>query len=162
MTLGIDLNNRQSYIVDGSYQSNIHLTKSLNDFQTQCLVYYWNHYNFDNSSLDIVREYNFLVENHFREKHSVADYADLLNRSPKTISNLFKKLGPKTPLQYIHDRLMLEARRLLHFTDKSIKEVAYDLGFDDLQSFSRFFKKQEGRSPKEFKEISKSGNIVNS
>ena len=121
-----------------------------------------NHYDFDNSNLDIVREYNFLVEKHFRDKHSVAEYADLLNRSPKTISNLFKKLGPKTPLQYIHDRIMLEARRLLHYTDKSIKEVAYDLGFDDLQSFSRFFKKQEGKSPKEFKEVSKSGNIVNS
>lgn len=101
---------------------------------------------------DIVREFNFLVEQHFRTKHSVAEYADLLNKSPKTLSNIFSKLGSKTPLQYIQDRKMLEARRRLRYSDMQIQEVAYDIGYDDVQAFSRFFKKQEGVSPSVFKE----------
>jgi AraC-like DNA-binding protein len=105
----------------------------------------------EHTTQDIVREFNFLVELHFRSKHTVAEYADLLHKSPKTLSNVFSKIGSKTPLQYIRDRRMLEARRLLKYTDKQIKEIAYETGFDSLQTFSRFFKKCEGVSPKEFK-----------
>ena len=104
------------------------------------------------SNVDIIREYNFLVEQHFREKHSVAEYAELLFKSPKTLSNVFKKLGTKTPLQFIQDRIMLESRRLLSYTDKHISEIGYDLGFSDIQVYSRFFKKQEGSSPSDFRE----------
>ncbi len=46
---------------------------------------------------------------------------------------------------------MLEARRLLRYSDLQIQEVAYEIGYDDIQTFSRFFKKQEGVSPSEFK-----------
>lgn len=106
----------------------------------------------DRSQYDIIREFNFLVETHFREKHTVAEYAELLNRSPKTLSNIFSKIGSKTPLQYINDRKMLEARRLLKYTDKSVKAIAYGLGYEDIQTFSRFFKKQEGVAPTEFKD----------
>lgn len=105
----------------------------------------------EHQSIDIIREYNYLVEQHFKEKHTVAEYADLLHKSPKTLSNLFKKLGIKTPLQFIQDRKMLEARRLLSYTDKTVSEIGYDLGFNDVQSFSRFFKKNEGSSPADFK-----------
>lgn len=101
--------------------------------------------------LDLVREFNFLVEKHFKTHHSVAAYAELLNRSPKTLSNLFAQMGAKTPLQYIHDRKMIEARRMLHYSSDSIKEIAYELGFEDIQTFSRFFKRQEGISPSEYK-----------
>lgn len=106
----------------------------------------------DNSKVDIVREFNFLVEQNFRTIHTVAEYAALLNKAPKTLSNLFSKLADKTPLQYIHERKLLEAKRMLGFTDLSIKEIAYDLGFEEIQAFSRFFKKLEGVSPKSFKE----------
>ncbi len=101
---------------------------------------------------DIVREFNFLVEQHFKTKHTVKEYASLLFKSPKTLSNIFSKIGFKTPLQYIQDRKMLEARRLLHYSSLHIKEIAYEIGFDDIQSFSRFFKKNEGISPSEFKQ----------
>lgn len=100
---------------------------------------------------DLVREFNFLVEQHFKTKHSVIEYAELLNRSPKTISNLFSKLNRKTPLQYIQDRKMLEARRLLGHSDLSIKQISDEIGFEDSQSFSRFFKKQAGISPSEYR-----------
>ncbi len=100
----------------------------------------------------LVREFNFLVEKHFKTKQTVAEYADLLNKSPKTIANIFLKLGSKTPLQYIQERKMLEARRLLCYSNFQIKEISYQIGFGDLQAFSRFFKKYEGISPSEFKE----------
>lgn len=107
--------------------------------------------NINEHNIDIIREYNFLVEQHFREKHTVAEYAELLYKSPKTLSNLFKKLGEKSPLQFIHNRKILEAKRLLKYTDTSVSEIGYELGFSDVQSFSRFFKKNEGLSPIEFK-----------
>ncbi len=101
---------------------------------------------------DLIREFNFLVEQHFRSKHTVAEYAELLNKSPKTLSNVFSKEGFKTPIQYIHDRKVLEAKRLLHHSDLQVQEVAYQLGYDDIQSFSRFFKNQVQISPSQFKE----------
>lgn len=101
---------------------------------------------------DLVREFNFLVENHFKNKHTVAEYAELMNKSSKTISNLFSKVGSITPLQLIQERKMLEARRLLCYSNQQVQEVAYELGYEDIQTFSRFFKNQEGISPSEFKE----------
>ncbi|TRX61869.1 hypothetical protein FNH22_03580 [Fulvivirga sp. M361] len=76
----------------------------------------------DKKEVDIVRQFNFLVEQHFRSKHTVAEYSGLLNRSPKTLSNLFSKLGSKTPLQFIQDRIMLEARRLLRYSELQIQQ----------------------------------------
>jgi AraC-like DNA-binding protein len=103
------------------------------------------------SELDLVREYNFLVEKHFREHHQVSAYAEMLHKSPKTLSNLFSDTDSPSPLQVIHNRIMLEARRLLRYTDKTVQEIAYDLGFEDLQTFSRFFKRNEGISPSGYK-----------
>lgn len=100
---------------------------------------------------DLVREFNFLVEKYFKTKHSVAEYAEMLFKSPKTLSNTFNKLGQKSPLQFIHDRIMLEARRLIFYTDRDISDIAFELGFNDVQSFSRFFKKKEGVSPSEYR-----------
>lgn len=119
-----------------------------------CTRVYKNQENYDQletGSVDIVREFNFLVEKHFKELHTVTDYAELLFKSPKTLSNVFKKLGKKTPLQFIQSRIMLESRRLLKYSDQSVSDIAYELGYNDVQSFSRFFKKHEGTSPLEFK-----------
>ncbi|MCR9153643.1 MAG: helix-turn-helix domain-containing protein [Bacteroidetes bacterium] len=102
------------------------------------------------ADIDLVREYNYLIEQHFMEKHLVSDYAEMLHRSPKTLSNQFRKMNLKSPLQYIKDRRMLEARRRLLRKGTSIQEVAYELGFEDVQSFSRFFKGVESCSPSEF------------
>lgn len=107
--------------------------------------------NLRTQSIDTVREYNYLVEQHFKTKHTVKAYADLLFKSPKTLSNLFIKYGDTTPQQFIQNRLMLEARRMLTYTEKPISEIGFELGFSDLQSFSRFFSKQEGHSPQKFR-----------
>jgi len=100
---------------------------------------------------DIIREFNFLVEQHFKTKRKVKEYADLLYKSPKTLANLFAKMGTKTPLQFIQHRVMLEAKKLLTYSNLPIKEIAYEVGFEDIQSFSRFFKNHEGHSPSEYK-----------
>ncbi len=104
--------------------------------------------------LDLIRQFNVLVEMHFKNKHKVADYADLLNKSPKTLSNLFGEYNSKSPLQVIQERIVLEAKRLFLYTEKSAKEIAFEIGFDDAAHFSRFFKKSVGRSPSEFKKTS--------
>lgn len=119
-----------------------------------CARIFKNQLNFqvlDNTNIDIVRQFNFLIEKHFKEIHSVEEYAGLLNKAPKTLANLFKKLGNKTPLQFIQDRLILEAHRLLKYSDRSISDIGYELGFNDIQAFSRFFKKQEGISPIDYR-----------
>ena len=103
------------------------------------------------TQMDIIRQYNLLVEKHYRQKHQVKDYADLLFRSPKTLSNLFHKYGTKTPLMVIHERILLEAKRQLLYSDKTTEEIAYDLGYKDAGHFSKFFKKHERLSPIHFK-----------
>lgn len=91
-------------------------------------------------NFDIIRRYYVLVDNHFKEKKQVKDYAHLLCRSPKTLSNLFAQYKLPTPLHVIHSRIEAEAKRLLLYTDKSAKEISNILGFEDIASFSRFFK----------------------
>jgi AraC-like DNA-binding protein len=105
----------------------------------------------EDNKMDIVRQYNLLVENHYRVQHQVQFYAQELNKSPKTLSNLFSLYNHKSPLQVIQDRITQEAKRLFHYTDKSAKEISGELGFEDAAHFSRFFKNQTGISPSEFK-----------
>jgi len=107
----------------------------------------------ENKKLDLVRKFNILVEMHFKEKHKVADYANLLHKSPKTLSNLFRKSYNKSPLQVINERIILEAKRLLMFSDKKTQQIAYELGYSEVGHFSKFFKKHIGYSPKEYKEL---------
>jgi AraC-like DNA-binding protein len=101
---------------------------------------------------ELVRHFNLLVENHYRAQHEVKFYAAQLHKSPKTLANTFALYSQKTPLQIIQERLSLEARRLLYYTDMSGKEIAYELGFEDAAHFSRFFKNQIGQTPTAFKE----------
>jgi AraC-like DNA-binding protein len=111
-----------------------------------------NLYRLENSQADIIREFNFLVEGHFSKHHDVAFYASKLNRSPKTLSNLFSIVSQRPPLNIIHDRIMVHAKRQINYTNLSIKEIAYELGYDDIQTFSRFFKNKEGLSPMQYRE----------
>ncbi|WP_452599622.1 helix-turn-helix domain-containing protein [Pontimicrobium sp. MEBiC01747] len=103
------------------------------------------------TKIDVVRQFNLLVDKHFKTKHKVSDYAELLNKSPKTLANAFAKFNDKSPLQIINERIILEARRLLTFSEKSSKEIAHDLGFHEASHFSKFFKNQVGESPTTFR-----------
>jgi AraC-like DNA-binding protein len=103
------------------------------------------------SKLDLIRNFNILVEEHFRTKHKVSDYAKMLNKSPKSLSNFFLKYYNKSPHKVISDRICLEAERLLIFSNKNVSEIAYELEFSEASHFSKFFKNHTGNSPKEYK-----------
>ena len=103
------------------------------------------------NGFDIIRQFYVLVDNHFKEKKQVQDYAEMLYRSPKTLSNLFSLYGLDSPLHIIHERIDAEARRLLLYTSKSAKEISEILGFEDLATFSRFFKKMNRKSISDFR-----------
>lgn len=102
-------------------------------------------------SFDMIRQYYVLVDNHFKEKKKVQEYADMLHRSPKTLSNLFSSYGLPSPLRIIHERIEAEAKRLLLYTPKNAKEIADILGFEDLSAFSRFFKNMSGESISDYR-----------
>ncbi|MDP4207515.1 MAG: helix-turn-helix transcriptional regulator [Bacteroidota bacterium] len=100
----------------------------------------------------LVRNFKDLVEVHFREWHQVKEYADALNVSPNYLNEVIKSAIGKSAKDYIQNRLILETKRMTIFTDKSIKEIGFDLGFDDPSHFSKFFKTYTGQSMVEFKE----------
>ena len=100
---------------------------------------------------NIIRQYNLLVELNFKKEHQVKFYAEQLNKSPKTISNIFSMYSKKSPINIIHDRIITEAKRLVYYTDKSIKEISVELGFEDAAHFSKFFKNYTSVSPSELK-----------
>jgi len=95
----------------------------------------------------LAQDFIALVEKHFKSEHSVAGYAERLFVSPKSLSKRLNALSYPTPLQVIKNRLILEAKRQLKFSQKTIKEIAHELGFDDPSYFSRFFSKNTGASP---------------
>jgi len=104
----------------------------------------------DDQEIDLIRQFNILVEEHFWTKKSVGEYADLLFKSPKTIANVFRMYSEATPLQLIHERIILEAKRMLLFTDHPIKHISNALGYEDTAQFSKFFKKYVGENPSQF------------
>ncbi|SHI33149.1 helix-turn-helix domain-containing protein [Aquimarina spongiae] len=114
----------------------------------------------EKKEINLIREYNFLIEQYFKSKHTVKEYASLLHKSPKTLSNIFSRSGFKSPLFYIQERILLEARRQLLHSNKSVKEIAFELGYEDLQTFSRFFKKHQGSSPTEYKKDLKMSSVA--
>lgn len=101
-------------------------------------------------TFNLVRQYFMLVDTHFKEKKQVQDYAELLHRSPKTLSNIFTAHNLPSPLQVIHERTLTEAKRLLLYSSKPAKEIAYILGFDSPSVFSRFFKNTAKESISQF------------
>jgi AraC family transcriptional regulator, transcriptional activator of pobA len=107
--------------------------------------------------MDIFRQFNLLVEANFHQEHSVQYYADRLHKSPKTLANIFLLYNEKTPIQMIHTRIMIEAKRLLYYTSKSIKQITYELGFEDPAYFTNFFKRNISQSPIEFRKSKQMG-----
>ncbi|SMO52316.1 AraC-type DNA-binding protein [Chryseobacterium rhizoplanae] len=128
----------------------------------------WKKQNLDNETLripgnelDIFRDFSRHLEIHFREKHNVAEYADLLHIAPKTLTHKFKNLNLDSPNQFIINRILLEAKRLLFYTDKPVKEIAYDLGYEDPAYFNRLFTNKTGNTPANFKKNYSSGKKYN-
>jgi AraC family transcriptional activator of pobA len=92
------------------------------------------------------------IETDFKSKHTPKDYAVLLNISPNALAKITKNHFNKTLTNLITERIIIEAKRELYLTNKSIKKVAYELGYDDEYYFSRFFKKNVNIPPQVYRE----------
>jgi AraC family transcriptional regulator, transcriptional activator of pobA len=92
------------------------------------------------------------IEKDFKTKHSASDYADTLNISPKALAKITKTHFNKTLTDLIAERIIIEAKRELYLTKKPIKEIAYELGYNDEFYFSRFFKNNADVSPQTYRE----------
>jgi len=87
------------------------------------------------------------IEDNFRIKHSASDYATLLHLTPASLARITKNHFDKTLSELITERIIIEAKRELYLTDKTIKEIAYELGYEDEYYFSRVFKSKTDISP---------------
>jgi AraC family transcriptional regulator, transcriptional activator of pobA len=99
----------------------------------------------------LLKNFQNEINKNFRELHEVADYASFLHLSAKHLSESVKLQSGKPAIKHIHERLVLEARRLLFHTNHSLKEIAFDLGFSDDSYFNRFFKRETGVTPVEYR-----------
>ncbi|WP_196888005.1 AraC family transcriptional regulator [Aureivirga sp. CE67] len=99
-----------------------------------------------------LRTLEVLIDNHFKEYKLTEDYAEMLFMTSKALNNICKNNLNKTVINLIHERIIIEAKRLLLFTDNSISEIAYELGFQEKSYFMRFFKKHTSFTAKEFRE----------
>ena len=99
---------------------------------------------------NIFIEFLALLEENFKAHHDVAFYTDALTVTARQLSDRTHRAIGKTTKQIIEERIALEAKRAFRFTEKPVKEVAYDLGYEDPSYFSKVFKKVTGRTPQEY------------
>jgi AraC family transcriptional activator of pobA len=98
------------------------------------------------------RRFTQLVEQHYREHPKIEDLAHKLGISVSHLNGTCRELGGQPALQIMHDRQLLEAKRLLTYTSMTINEMSDVLGFSDPTNFSRLFRRRVGFSPKAFRE----------
>lgn len=104
----------------------------------------------DEKRMQLVKFANLIDEN-YKKGYSIAEYARSLHISSRTLSDLTQQQLGKTPSQMIQERIILEAQRLLLYSDLNVNQVGYRLGFDDASYFVKYFKKYTSTSPSEFK-----------
>jgi AraC-like DNA-binding protein len=95
----------------------------------------------------VFTQFQAKINERFQQLHEVSDYASLLNISAGHLSELVKNQSGKPAIKHIHDRLVMEARRMLVHTSHPLKEIAFELGFSDASYFNRFFKRETGVTP---------------
>jgi len=99
----------------------------------------------------LLKTYLYKIEEWYTRLHDVAAYAGMMNISAGYLSELVKEQSGKPAIVHIHERLIVEAKRLLFHTDQSIKEIAYALGFEDASYFNRFFKRIAQSTPADYR-----------
>jgi AraC family transcriptional regulator, transcriptional activator of pobA len=101
---------------------------------------------------ELIKNFNELIEVHYLRHKDVRFYAAALHTHPNNLNRMVKKLSGRTAKQTIIDRLIMEAKYLLVSTSRSVKEIAYDLGFEDPNYFISFFKKNQQQTPSQFRD----------
>jgi AraC-like DNA-binding protein len=110
-----------------------------------------NHQIKENLESKLFKDFSVLVEMNFKKMHSVTEYANRLGVSPKSLTKNFQKIGTSTPSDFIKNRIILEAKRQILYSTDAVKQIAFNLGFNDPAYFSRFFTKSTLKSPLQFK-----------
>lgn len=105
-----------------------------------------------NTNLSKFIEFKLMVETHLTEQPSVNTIAERLALTTNSLYRIVKEYSGVSPKDFFTSRLIIEAQRKLFYSNLTIKEVAYDLGFNDPDYFSRFFRKYTGKSVSEFLE----------
>lgn len=106
----------------------------------------------DNKEPFILQKLRDAIEENFKTKHSPSDYAAMLYITPKALAKITKTHFNKTLSSLINERIIIEAKRELYLTDKTVKEIAYELGYEDEYYFSRFFKVNADVSPQLYRD----------
>ena len=106
----------------------------------------------NNSEPFILQNLKDAIEKHYRTKRSASEYGPILNISAKSLARICKTHFNKTITDLIAERVIIEAKRELYLTDKPVKSIAHELGFNDEYYFSRFFKTNTDVSPKAFRD----------
>ncbi len=104
------------------------------------------------ANLDLVFHFKELLNANFRSQKKVILYAKQLNVTTKRLNSATNKTLGINPKQMIDNRVMLEAKRLLAYTTESVKEIGFQLGFDESTNFIKFFRKQINLTPIEFRQ----------
>lgn len=104
----------------------------------------------DEKRVQLLRYIN-LVDENYKKGISIGEYADLMHISSRTLSEITGHFLQKTPSQIIQERIILEAQRLLLHSELNINQIGFRLGFDDPSYFVKYFKKNAGVSPSEFR-----------
>jgi len=100
---------------------------------------------------NIVSRFKQLVRKRYKELKQVKDYASLLNITPLYLNEVVKTVTGFPASYWIHQEIILEAKRLLYYTTLDVQEIAYDLGYEDPAYFSRFFKNNTGTAASAFR-----------
>ncbi len=103
------------------------------------------------SAQKLTRKFQDLVNQKGFKSFSVQDYAQSLHVSPKYLADVVKAETGQPPSVHIRRRLSLEAKRIIAHSNNSAQSVAYELGFEDPAYFGRFFKREVGMTPKQFR-----------
>lgn len=104
------------------------------------------------------RRFRAIVERVFRQQRSIRAIAAELGITPDKLHTVTSQAVGKSPLDIIHERVILECKRELIYTDKRIAEIGFDCGFADAAHFSRFFSARVGVSPRAFRQSARASN----
>ncbi|MBC7921958.1 MAG: helix-turn-helix domain-containing protein [Ferruginibacter sp.] len=91
------------------------------------------------------------IEADYERPRSVQRYADRLNITPRQLNRICRQVRGQSALTVIHQRIALEAKRLLFYSAEPVKEIAYRLGFKDPAHFTHFFRREAGLAPESFR-----------
>jgi AraC-like DNA-binding protein len=105
----------------------------------------------DDSNIDFARKFSEAVEKNFMTVKQVEKYAELMGIAPASLTKKLQKFGIDSPSRIIRGRVVTEAKRLLMYTNKSVKEIASIIGYEDQYYFSRLFTKEAGISPRDYR-----------